>query len=64
MKSLQPDWLRPGRGATSFAWFPGGREEVVKKLPAELNGCLGAGGHTTLMVWADCDDNCSDPEAR
>lgn len=21
------------------------------------------GGHTTLMVWADCDDDCADPEA-
>ena len=34
-----------------------------KKLPTELTRCLGAGGHTTLMVWADCDDNCANAEA-
>ena len=28
MKSLQPDWLRPGQGATSFVWFP---VEVAKR---------------------------------
>ena len=32
-------------------------------MPKELKDCLGAGGHTTLMVWADCDDDCDDPEA-
>ena len=34
----------------------------MKKFPAELERCLGAGGNTTLMVWADCDDNCPDPD--
>jgi hypothetical protein len=35
---------------------------VIEKLPAELARCLGAGGDTTLMVWADCDDACADPD--
>jgi len=36
---------------------------VVERTPKELQGCLEAGSDTTLMVWADCDDNCSDGEA-
>jgi hypothetical protein len=64
MKSLQPEWLRPWQGSNVIRLVPcGGRKEVVEKLPAELERCLGAGGHTTLMVWADCDDGCADPEA-
>jgi hypothetical protein len=31
-------------------------------MPAELRSCLDAGANTTLMVWADCDDNCADPD--
>lgn len=64
VKSLQPEWLRPWPGSNVIRLDPcGGRKELVEKLPAELERCLGAGGHTTLMVWADCDDDCSDPEA-
>ena len=64
MKSLQPVWLRPWPGSNVIRLVPcGGRKEVVEKLPAELARCLGAGGHTTLMVWADCDDDCADPDA-
>ncbi len=36
---------------------------MVERTPKELQGCLEAGSDTTLMVWADCDDNCSDGEA-
>ena len=32
-------------------------------MPLELQRCLKAGGHTTLMVWANCDDNCADGDA-
>ncbi len=64
MRSLQPDWLRPWPGSNVIRLVPwGGRKEVVEKLPAELARCRSAGGDTTLMVWADCDDNCADPEA-
>lgn len=64
MKSVQPDWVRPWAGSNVVRLVPcGGRKEVVEKMPVELERCLGTGGHTTLMVWADCDDNCPDPEA-
>ena len=36
---------------------------MVEKLPAELRSCLSAGGDTTLMAWADCDDDFTDGEA-
>jgi len=32
-------------------------------MPDELKICLSRGGDTTLMVWADCDDNCADGDA-
>ncbi len=35
----------------------------MERMPKELQGCLEAGSDTTLMVWADCDDDCSDGEA-
>lgn len=41
----------------------GGRKAVVEKLPEELQNCIRAGGETTLMAWADCDDNCADSDA-
>lgn len=64
IKSLQPGWLRPWPGSNAIRLVPcGGRKELVEKLPAELERCLGMGGHTTLMVWADCDDDCADPDA-
>src|SRR5262249_21968257 len=64
MRSLQPEWLRPWPGSNVIRLVPcGGRQDVVAKLPAELKRCIDAGGHTTLMVWADCDNDCADPEA-
>lgn len=58
MKSLQPDWLRPWPGSNMIRLVPcGGRKELVERMPKELKDCLAAGGHTTLMVWADCDDD-------
>jgi hypothetical protein len=63
MKSLKPPWIRQD-GSNVVRIVPcGGRLEVVEKMPLELRRCLGAGGHTTLMVWADCDDNCADGDA-
>ncbi len=64
MKSLRPSWLRPWSGNNVIRLVScGGRKEVVENLPTELANCLDAGGHTTLMVWADCDDDCDDGDA-
>ncbi len=64
MKSLQPDWLRPWPGSNVIRLVPcGGRKELVEKMPKELKDCLAAGGHTTMMVWPDCDDDYDDSEA-
>lgn len=63
MKSIRPVWIRQD-GSNVMRLVPcGGRKEVVEKMPLELQRCLDAGGDTTLMVWADCDDNCADGDA-
>ncbi|HVX14778.1 MAG TPA: hypothetical protein VHC22_26550 [Pirellulales bacterium] len=63
MKSLKPSWIRQS-GSNVVRLVPcGGRKDVVNSMPSELQRCIGAGGHTTLMVWADCDDNCPDGDA-
>lgn len=64
IKSLDPLWLRKWSGSNKIRLEScGGRSAVIEKLPKELKNCLDAGGDTTLMVWADCDDNCSDGES-
>jgi len=63
MKMLKPKWLRT-QGSNVIRLQPcGGRSQVIKRTPGELKLCLRAGGHTTLMVWADCDDDCEDGDA-
>jgi hypothetical protein len=63
IKSLRPAWIRQD-GSNFVRIVPcGGRKEVVELMPLELQRCLDAGGHTTLMVWADCDDNCANGDA-
>jgi len=41
----------------------GNRADVIAKSTSELELCLNAGGDTTLMVSADCDDDCADGNA-
>jgi hypothetical protein len=63
MKILKPAWVR-AQGSNVIRPQPcGSRTEVIKRTPEELKRCLSAGGHTTLMVWADCDDNCDNGDA-
>lgn len=63
IKSLKPAWIRPA-GSNIVRPVPcGGRKELVEKMPSELQRCLAMGSQTTLMVWADCDDNCVDGDA-
>ncbi len=63
MKSLEPSWIRRQGSNIVRLVSLGGRSAVVERTPKELQDCLEAGSDTTLMVWADCDDNCSDGEA-
>lgn len=63
IKSLDPAWLKPWSGSNRLRLVPcGGRKAVIERMPAELKSCIDAGGNTTLMVWADCDDDCADGE--
>lgn len=63
IKTLKPAWIRPV-GSNWVRMEPrGGRKEVIAAMPGQLRLCLDAGADTTLMVWADCDDDCADPEA-
>lgn len=64
MKSLQPDWLRPWPGSNVVRVVPcGGRKALIERMPGELRSCLNEGADTTLMVWADCADDCADGDA-
>ncbi|HVT87435.1 MAG TPA: hypothetical protein VHD56_01170 [Tepidisphaeraceae bacterium] len=63
MKTLKPAWIRVYGSNVVRPQPCGSRSEVIKRTPEELKRCLSAGGHTTLMVWADCDDNCDDGNA-
>lgn len=63
MKSLKPSWIRQKGSNVVRAFSCGGRKEVMEKMPSELRACLGAGCDSTLMVWADCDDDCDDGDA-
>ena len=64
IKRLAPSWLRPSSGSNKIRLVPcGGRKALIEKMPAELQSCLAAGADTTLMVWGDCDDDCSDGDA-
>jgi hypothetical protein len=60
IRTIKPSWLRRD-GANYVRMEPrGGRKEVIAEMPNQLRLCLNAGGDTTLMVWADCDDDCAD----
>ncbi len=60
IKTLKPSWIRP-EGSNYVRLKPcGGRKALIEAMPGELRNCVAAGGDKTLMVWADCDDNCAD----
>ncbi len=60
INSLKPAWLKPDKGSNLIRPVDcGGRSEVIKKMPNELKTCLSRGSQTTLMVWADLDDDMS-----
>ena len=56
LKALDPAWIRPWQGNNIVRPVDcGGRNSLIEKMPQELKSCMQAGGHTTLMVWADLD---------
>jgi len=58
IKALNPTWLRPNKGSNLMRPVDcGGRKELIDKMPSELRACLRAGADTTLIVWADVDDD-------
>jgi len=58
IKALDPSWLRPNKGSNLMRPVDcGGRAELIEKMPAQLRACLNAGADTTLVVWADVDDD-------
>ena len=64
LKDLNPAWIRPWQGNNILRTVDcGGRKDLVARMPGELRICLEMGGSTTLIVWADLDDNMPDPEA-
>ena len=58
VRSLKPGWIRPFKGSNLVRPIDcGGRKSLIEKMPSELRKCLAQRGHTTLMVWADLDDD-------
>jgi hypothetical protein len=56
LKKLKPSWVRQAEGSNLARLRPcHGRIELIEEMPKQLKACLAMGGHTTLMVWADCD---------
>lgn len=61
MRSLKPAWIRPWGGSNTVRLEPcGGRKTLIEAVPKRLKEVLDAGGNTTLMVWADLDDDMVD----
>lgn len=64
LKTLAPAWIKPWAGNNVVRSVEcGGRTDVIAALPGELKRCLEYGGETTLMVWADVDDDLPDCDA-
>ena len=61
LKELDPAWIRPWKGSNIIRPVDcGGRNNLIAKMPEELQACIAMGGDTTLMVWADLDDDMDD----
>jgi hypothetical protein len=64
IKKLNPSWIRPWPGNNVIRTVDcGGRLTLIAKLPAEIRAAEQAGGDTTVIVWADVDDNMTSPDA-
>jgi hypothetical protein len=55
-KTYRPDWIRPWKTTAARFIGYGGKAELQKAFPKELQFCGTVGGDTTLIVLADVDD--------
>lgn len=63
LKALKPAWAQLWKGSNVVRTVPcGGRSNLIAQMPGELRNCLAMGADTTLMVWADLDDDMEDGE--
>lgn len=61
LKALDPSWIRRWKGSNIIRAIDcGGRSSLIARMPVELRTCLEMGADTTLMVWADLDDDMND----
>lgn len=61
LKALDPAWIRPWKGSNIIRPVDcGGRGNLIARMPEELRACIQKGADTTLMVWADLDDDMAD----
>jgi hypothetical protein len=63
IKDLLPSWIRPWESNTIRLVSCAGRDQLATRMPVELKACLKIGSDTTLMVWADLDDNMPNGDA-
>ena len=63
IKKLNPAWIRPWPGNNVIRTVDcGGRSTLMASVAKELKAANEAGADTTLIVWADLDDNMETPE--
>ncbi|MDR3692418.1 MAG: hypothetical protein P4L46_23755 [Fimbriimonas sp.] len=64
IKALDPAWIRPWEGSNVVRTVAcGGRSELGKQVASEISACAAMGSKTTLMVWADLDDDMADGDS-
>lgn len=63
IKRLDPAWIRPWPGNNVIRTEAcGGRSALIARVPKEIRAGNQVGANTTLIVWADVDDNMESPE--
>jgi hypothetical protein len=56
LKAYGPEWIRPWKTTAARFIGCGGKAELQKVFPKELQSCSTAGGDITLVVLADVDE--------
>ena len=62
IKAYSPEWLRPWETSKVRLVPYGGKTELRNNFVKELRGVITAGGDTTLIVFADIDDELQNGE--